>query len=47
MAKDAGKLPKNFEVPAAFRENFPERIEAALKDAREAAAVVSVRQRFY
>ena len=36
QAKDAGKLPKNFEIPAAHRENFPERVTAALKPAREA-----------
>ena len=36
QAKDAGKLPKGFEIPAAHRENFPERIAAALKPAREA-----------
>jgi hypothetical protein len=36
QAKDAGKLPKDFEVPAAHRENFPERIAVALKPAREA-----------
>ncbi|WP_291858278.1 acetyl-CoA hydrolase/transferase C-terminal domain-containing protein [Bradyrhizobium sp.] len=36
QAKDAGKLPKNFEIPAAHRENLPERIKAALKPAREA-----------
>jgi hypothetical protein len=35
-AKDAGKLPKGFEVAAAYRENRPERIKAALKPAREA-----------
>ena len=49
QAKDAGKLPKNFEIPAAHRENFPERI-AARVEARargRPAAVVSVRQRFY
>ncbi len=34
-AKDAGKLGKDFEIPAAHRENFPERIVAALKPARE------------
>ena len=28
QAKDAGKLPKDFEIPAAHRENFPERIAA-------------------
>src|SRR6185503_16285176 len=29
-AKDAGKLPKAFEIPSAHRENMPERITAAL-----------------
>ena len=36
QAKDAGKLPKNFEIPAVHRENYPERIKSALKPAREA-----------
>ena len=36
QAKEAGKLPKDFEIPAAYRENFPERIAGALKPAREA-----------
>jgi hypothetical protein len=36
QAKDAGKLPKGFEIPAAHCENFPERIAAALKPARDA-----------
>jgi Acetyl-CoA hydrolase/transferase C-terminal domain len=36
QAKDAGKLPRNFEIPAAARENFPERIAGAVKPAREA-----------
>jgi hypothetical protein len=36
QAKDAGKLPKNFEIPSASRDNHPERIAAALKPAREA-----------
>jgi hypothetical protein len=36
QAKDAGKLPKGFEIPAAHRENFPGRIAAALKPARDA-----------
>jgi hypothetical protein len=36
QAKEAGKLPKNFEIAAAQRENFPERIADALKPAREA-----------
>jgi hypothetical protein len=35
-ARDAGKLPKRFEIPRAYRENFPERIADALKPAREA-----------
>jgi len=36
QAKDAGKLAKSFEIPAAHRENFPERIANALKPARDA-----------
>jgi len=36
QAKDAGKLPKEFEIPAAHRDNHPDRIAAALKPAREA-----------
>jgi len=36
QAKDAGKLPRNFEIPAAYRENYPKRIASALKPAREA-----------
>jgi hypothetical protein len=36
QAKDAGKLPKSFEIPAVHRENYPERIADALKPAREA-----------
>jgi hypothetical protein len=36
IARDAGKLPKAFEIPRAYRENFPERIAEALKPAREA-----------
>ena len=49
QAKEAGKLPKDFEIPIAYRDNLPERIAGALKPAREArlAAVVSIRQRFY
>ncbi|MGH6681550.1 MAG: acetyl-CoA hydrolase/transferase C-terminal domain-containing protein, partial [Bradyrhizobium sp.] len=35
-AKDAGKLPKTYQIPAACRENVPQRIAAALKPAREA-----------
>ena len=41
QAKDAGKLPKNFEVPAAHRDNHPERIASALKPAREAGLLPS------
>ena len=41
QAKDAGKLPKGFEIPAAHRENFPDRIAAALKPAREAGLLPS------
>ena len=40
-AKDAGKLPKSYEIPAAHRENFPERIVDALKPAREAGLLPS------
>lgn len=36
QAKDAGKLPKTYEIPAAHRENFPDRITTALKTARVA-----------
>ncbi len=36
QAKDAGKLAKGFEIPAAHRENFAERIAGALKPARDA-----------
>src|SRR6478736_4419992 len=35
-AKEAGKLSKNFEIAAAHRENFPERIAEALRPVREA-----------
>jgi acyl-CoA hydrolase len=34
-AKDAGKLAKDFEIPAIFRENVPERIAKVLKPFRE------------
>lgn len=36
QAKDAGKLPKQFELASAHRDNTPERIAAALKPARDA-----------
>jgi hypothetical protein len=35
-ARDAGKLAKDFEIPPACRENYPERIAGALKPARDA-----------
>jgi hypothetical protein len=41
QARDAGKLPKNFEIPAAYRENHPDRIASALKPAREAGLLPS------
>src|SRR6202171_1644259 len=41
QAKDAGKLPQNFEIPAAHRENLPERIASALRPAREAGVLPS------
>lgn len=41
QAKDAGKLPKEFAIPAAHRENFPERVAAALKPARQAGLLPS------
>ena len=41
QAKDAGKLPGNFEIPAAYRENHPDRIASALKPAREAGLLPS------
>ena len=34
-AKDAGKLPKNYSIPAGYRDNDPERIARALKPARD------------
>src|SRR5258708_11235763 len=40
-AKDAGKLPRDFEIARAHRENFPEAIEVALKPAREAGLLPS------
>ncbi|GEC14712.1 acetyl-CoA hydrolase/transferase C-terminal domain-containing protein [Nitrobacter winogradskyi] len=36
QAKDAGKLPKSHEIPAAHRENFADRIKAALRPAHAA-----------
>ena len=34
QAKDAGHLPKSYDIPKAYRNNTPERIEKALKAAR-------------
>jgi len=36
QAKDAGKLPANFEIPKAYRQNTPDRIVDALRPARQA-----------
>src|SRR4051794_29558358 len=41
VAKDAGKLPRGFEIPAVHRENAPERIASALKPARDAGLLPS------
>ncbi|MGY4331407.1 hypothetical protein ACVWWG_005824 [Bradyrhizobium sp. LB7.2] len=41
VAKDAGKLPRGYEIPAAHRENHPERITSALKPARDAGLLPS------
>ena len=41
IAKDAGKLPKDHEIPRSHRENFPERIAQALKPARDAGLLPS------
>ncbi|UFX43131.1 acetyl-CoA hydrolase [Bradyrhizobium sp. 41S5] len=41
QAKDAGKLPRSHEIPAAHRENYPERISTALKPARDAGLLPS------
>ena len=41
QAKDAGKLPRSHEISAAYRENYPERISAALKPARDAGLLPS------
>jgi hypothetical protein len=42
QAKDAGKLPAKFEIPGAFRENYPERIAKALQPARQAGLLPSL-----
>ena len=41
IARDAGKLPKGYEIPRRHRENFPERIAQALKPARDAGLLPS------
>jgi hypothetical protein len=41
QAKDAGKLPKDFEISPACRDNYPDRIADALKPAREAGLLPS------
>jgi Acetyl-CoA hydrolase/transferase C-terminal domain len=41
QARDAGKLAKDFEIPGACRENYPDRIATALKPAREAGLLPS------
>jgi hypothetical protein len=41
QAKEAGKLPKDFEIPVAYRDNLPERIAGALKPARNAGLLPS------
>jgi hypothetical protein len=41
QARDAGKLANDFEIPAAWRENTPDRIANALKPAREAGLLPS------
>ncbi|MDP3748821.1 MAG: acetyl-CoA hydrolase/transferase C-terminal domain-containing protein [Phenylobacterium sp.] len=40
-AKAAGKIDKGYEIPAAFRDNRPERIERALAPAREAGLLTT------
>ena len=41
VAKEAGKLPRGYEVPAVHRDNHPERIATALKPARNAGLLPS------
>jgi hypothetical protein len=41
QAKDAGKLPKDFEIPPVHRDNYPDRIADALKPARDAGLLPS------
>src|SRR6201988_655988 len=41
QAKEAGKLARNYEIPAAYPENAPDRIAQALRPAREAGLLPS------
>jgi acyl-CoA hydrolase len=41
QAKEAGKLPAAYEIPTDHRENYPDRIAAALKPARQAGLLPS------
>jgi hypothetical protein len=41
QAKDAGKLPADFQIPAACRDNTPDRIKKALQPARQAGLLPS------
>ncbi len=41
QAKEAGKLAASFEIPKAYRENYPERIAEALRPARLAGLLPS------
>jgi hypothetical protein len=41
QAKDAGKLPRDYEIPGAHRQNFSERIAGALQPARDAGLLPS------
>ncbi|MGM4921586.1 acetyl-CoA hydrolase/transferase C-terminal domain-containing protein [Tardiphaga sp. 804_B3_N1_9] len=36
QAKEAGKLPRSYDIPAAYRDNVPQRISAVLRSARDA-----------
>jgi len=39
QAREAGKIARNYEIPAAFRDNTPERIERALRPARQSGVL--------
>ena len=41
VAKDAGKLPRGFEISPVYRDNTPDRIATALKPARESGLLPS------